>query len=208
MRKKATSIMKDRRTPFFLLISLCAVACVIFQPYFTARKQVAIIEKPDKPLASTPRTCDVNSHTPRRIVSDKINVDANIIPVTTDQKGNMAVPEKPDEVAWYSLGAAPGDKGNAVLAGHLDDVRGQPAIFYHLHDIAAGDEITIYDSCDRPQKFKVIDTQIYTVDRAPFEQIFGKSDGKNLNLITCEGDWDKQSQNYNQRLVVYTQMVE
>ncbi len=52
----------------------------------------------------------------------------------------MGVPDNGHDVAWFKLGARPGEEGNAVIAGHVDDQKG-PAIFYHLDKLTKGDEI-------------------------------------------------------------------
>lgn len=40
------------------------------------------------------------------------------------------------------------------------------------------------------------------------EEVFAKTDGKYLNLITCEGVFDRASRNYSDRLVVFTELQE
>lgn len=47
-----------------------------------------------------------------------------------DAKGNMDIPKRDENVAWYQIGYYPGSKGNAVIAGHYDTATGSPAVFY------------------------------------------------------------------------------
>src|SRR5476649_486493 len=58
----------------------------------------------------------------------RFNIIANIESVAMDKEGRMDVPKKAEDVAWYNLGYTPGEKGNAVLDGHLDKSSGAPAV--------------------------------------------------------------------------------
>ncbi|MGM0866326.1 MAG: class F sortase [Bacillota bacterium] len=48
----------------------------------------------------------------------------------------------------------------------------------------------------------------YQKDDAPLRTIFGPSEKRMLNLITCKGYFDREIHNYIERLVVYTELVE
>ena len=69
---------------------------------------------------------------PQTLHIPKINVAAAIEQVGLDTQGRMDVPEDADNVAWYKLGYKPGQKGNAVLAGHYDKETGEPAVFWDI----------------------------------------------------------------------------
>lgn len=47
----------------------------------------------------------------------------------------------------------------------------------------------------------------YAYDRAPLDRIFGSAEKVNLTLITCAGRFDRRTQNYDQRLVVYATLA-
>lgn len=56
--------------------------------------------------------------------------------------------------------------------------------------------------------FIIFESREYNPE-ADAPEVFGLSDGKSrLNLITCEGTWDEESQNYSKRLVVFAEKVE
>ncbi len=87
---------------------------------------------------------------PARLQIPAIHVDAPIIFVGKTASGAMNAPvshaiNSPywSSVFWYDLGAAPGQAGNAVIAGHVDRVGGDPAIFWFLKDLVAGDTLSI-----------------------------------------------------------------
>ena len=55
----------------------------------------------------------------------------------------------------------------------------------------------------------VTDKKIYEDAQAPLEKIFDQTgSASRLNLVTCDGVWDKNTHNYNKRLVVYSERVD
>src|SRR5437868_6418329 len=78
--------------------------------------------------------------TPKRLIITKIGVNAPVELVGLDKQGRMDVPKDANDAGWYDLGVKPGQKGNAVMDGHLDKVNGAPAIFWNLKKLAPGDQ--------------------------------------------------------------------
>jgi LPXTG-site transpeptidase (sortase) family protein len=158
--------------------------------------------------AGTPATGALTqSAQPTRLLIPALGIDAAVEPVGQDNNNWMAAPSSDAAVAWYNLGPIPGATGNAVIAGHRDDVHGQPAIFWHLDELEAGDEITVEFGDKSQIRFAVMTVESYTADAAPMERIFGVDFERDLNLITCDGVWNAQSKLYDQRLVVYARRV-
>ncbi len=143
---------------------------------------------------------------PSRIVIPKINVDANIESVGLDNKNAMDVPKKVEDTAWYNLGKKPGEVGNAVIDGHYDTQTGAPAVFYYLSKLSKGDEIIIYAKDGSKKIFKVTEGKFYPYNTFPIQYVFGPTNRKRLELITCGGVWDKTSRNYSERFVVSSEM--
>lgn len=144
---------------------------------------------------------------PVELSIDKLGVTAPFEWVGKTPEGNMAAPEGWNNVAWYELGPTPGAQGNSVIAGHYDAPGGAPAIFYRLRELVPGDRMTIRTEHDQELVFEVTDVQAVHVSEAPLDRIFGDTDRHNMNLITCEGVWDSSAGTYDQRLIVYTQLV-
>lgn len=169
----------------------------------------ALAPSAGSPVASQPpsRSAPSAPAAPARVRIPRIQVDAAVESVGQTATGNMDVPQLVQNVAWYRLGARPGETGNAVLSGHLDDYKGDPAVFWRLNELRVGDEISVIDEAGQEWLFQVVKVASYPFDRAPLVEIFGPSQTSNLNLITCEGSWNASVRNYDQRLVVYTQLV-
>lgn len=144
--------------------------------------------------------------TPTRLEIPKLKISAPILPVGVTAANDMDVPNSASETGWYKFGAIPGHPGNAVLAGHLG-LKDDPAVFWHLDKLAAGDTLSVYDAKHRHVRFKVTGKEYYTPETAPRERIFGATKDVNLNLITCNGTYIQTRDDYTKRLVVYTQAL-
>lgn len=169
------------------------------------------IERPPAPFPE-PTIIDRQGTTsvlasPSRLVIPKIGVDASIQHVGIGESGNMAVPTNYEDVGWYRLGFAPGERGSAVIAGHLDNGYGLPAVFKHLDMLAPGDTIVVYDASGAAARFEVEQLTTYDAKDAPVADVFAADDGVRLNLITCDGTWNPLEETYSKRLVVFAKAV-
>lgn len=170
------------------------------------------------PLPSATATAPYSTATPDafeaagaivRLEIPAIGVDASVEKVGRLPSGQMDVPKVPEDVAWFTESALPGQPSGrpSIIAGHLDSPAG-PAVFYRLRHLVPGDELAVtYENGDR-YVFAVQDKERYLYDSAPVDKIFGSNPNRMLNLITCDGAWDGGAANYEQRLVIYTKMVE
>ncbi|SDJ16462.1 class F sortase [Salimicrobium halophilum] len=143
--------------------------------------------------------------TPSILSIPAINVEADIEHVGVDEQGRMGVPDGMENVAWFEPGTKPGAAGNSVIAGHVDDTV-NPAVFYDLHKLEAGDEIHVQDKEGKTLTFEVIGKEVYNRKNSPVKDIFGYSHRSALNLITCEGDFNESINGREDRLVVYTEL--
>jgi len=140
---------------------------------------------------------------PTRIMIPSIAVDALIEQVALKKDGSMDVPEHPLDAAWYALGPRPGEAGSAAIDGHVDWLHGATGVFADLHKVKPGDTITVRDEKGVDIPFVVRATRTYDA-AADARDVFISSDGKaHLNIITCDGKWDKSAGQYTKRLVVF-----
>ena len=156
--------------------------------------------------------------TPMRLLIPAISINAVVeevgILTKGDFAGDLATPmETPTRsqwtnVGWYAAGPRPGERGSAVIDGHLDDNYGQPAVFWNLRKLHAGDEVQVVMSNGKKLTFRVSRIESYPPQAAPLQDIFGNNGGIYLNLITCAGDWIRSEGQTTLRLVVYTTLVE
>ena len=144
---------------------------------------------------------------PVRLIISKIGVNAIIQDVGINASGRMAVPSNYKDVGWYKYGVKPGDVGNAVIDGHLDNSLGMKAVFWDLDKLKEGDEIKVFNAENQELTFKVVFVESYDYKSAPLQEIFGFTDKNMLNLITCDGTWIRGEKNYSKRLVVFSELV-
>jgi hypothetical protein len=140
-----------------------------------------------------------------RLLIPAIGVDAPIEKVGVDAEGRMATPSRPDHVAWFAPGAAPGDAGNAVIDGHLDWTNG-PAVFWHLDQLHPGDEVVVVRADGSRLRFLVGRSAQYPFDAAP-PGLFTHVGPPGVALVTCSGDWDRARSTYLTRLVVFATLA-
>jgi sortase (surface protein transpeptidase) len=147
--------------------------------------------------------------TPARLIIPSIQVDAMVEAVGVLANGNLDTPERNPwtDVGWYDAGPAPGQRGSAVIDGHLDRPGGFPAVFWNLRNIRAGDRITVVMASGKKLLFHVTRFALYPPTEAPLQAIFGDGSGDYLNLITCAGDWIPGQHQTTLRMVVYSSEI-
>ncbi|HET7628490.1 MAG TPA: class F sortase [Bacillales bacterium] len=111
----------------------------------------------------------------------------------------MGTPKKWENVAWYKLGAKPGEKGSAVFAGHVDSKSG-PAVFFNLKDLKKGD--LVKNEKGVTLIFQVYDKHAYPRNDAPLQRIFGYTSVQVIRLITCTGNFNYEAHTHKKRLTV------
>src|SRR3989338_4583482 len=145
---------------------------------------------------------------PKELSIPSIGVKALIQTVGIDQNGRMGLPTNFVDVAWYKYGPEPGERGSAVIAGHLDTTVDDKAVFAKLSNLKNGDNVYITDKTGQKINFRVISQEVYDDTKSPLDRIFDQDiRTARLNLVTCDCVWNPKTKNYSERLVVYTERV-
>lgn len=174
----------------------------IFQIYITANDGIASVTEVTQneiPLTALPLRLQIPS----------IEVDAHvqIVGLAEDSLVEMGVPDNFTDVGWYEYGPRPGMSGSAVITGHLNGKNVPEAVFYNLGSVKIGDEVLVTAEDGAVLTFMVVDVRVYDHD-ADTKEVFISDDGKvRLNLITCAGDWLSQAELYDERTVIFTELV-
>jgi hypothetical protein len=152
---------------------------------------------------------------PAQLRIPALSVNASVLNVGQTAQGLMDAPVSQavnspywTHVFWYAPGAAPGQTGNAVIAGHVDRVGGDPAVFWFLRNLVAGDDIYVITVQGQKLHFVVDRAVSYPATASStgvINAVFGPSTGHHLNLITCNGIWTGHG--YDQRLVIFSTQV-
>jgi sortase A len=138
------------------------------------------------------------------IPSIKVNAVVEQVGLTSSKA--VEVPKGHGQVAWYKIGARPGNEGTAVIDGHFARKTSGWAVFNDLYKLRQGDIVSIKDSKGKVIRFVVQSRHIYDVDARPSEVYFSTS-GAHLNLVTCAGVWINALNGFDKRLVVFTDLV-
>lgn len=177
------------RRPGALLISALA-ALLLYPSAFAA---------PPKPIHAPPGW-------PQIVVVPRLSVSAKIEPVAMTKPADSEAPHRMDEVAWYSRGHRPGDRGRAEIFGHLDSTC-CPAIFYHLRSMQRGDLVQVRYKTGKPLTFRVRWQATYLRTRLPLSFMYGPTTDHGLMLVTCAGLFHRDGTGYDHRLMVYATLV-
>lgn len=146
---------------------------------------------------------------PVRLIIPVISINAPVERVGIQSNSDLATPtQNPwDDVGWYNQGPYPGERGSAVIDGHLDRPGAYPAVFWRLRELHVGDNVLVMNTAGKTLRFQVTRIAFYPPQEAPIQDIFGNWGGTYLNLITCAGDWIPSQHQTNLRLVVYTSLA-
>jgi len=145
---------------------------------------------------------------PVRIRIPKISVDARFeSPLGLGSNGEIEVPEAFDTVGWYKYGPTPGERGPAVVVGHVDSLHG-PEVFYRLRTLSRGDRVEIDREDGSVVVFEVTRIMQTEQDSFPTEEVYGDIDHAGLRLVTCSGSFDRGTFRYSHNLIVFARLVE
>jgi LPXTG-site transpeptidase (sortase) family protein len=143
---------------------------------------------------------------PNKLIIPDLKINASVRAMGLDE-GRMAVPNNYTEVGWYKLGSKPGEQGSAVMGAHVDNGGKINGVFKNLKKLAVGDDIYVTDANNNALHFKVTARKIFPYQTKITDEVFMRNDKPRLNLITCYGTWLPKQNTYNQRLVVFAELV-
>ncbi len=171
--------------------------------------QQAITDSTADPDESKP-DCDnykTEASKPRKIMLPSINVDGCIMQVDIDQYGAVAVPNNIHLAGWYTNSPLPGEKGVSIIDGHASG-KYNPGIFKKIEELKKGDNFTIEFGDKATKTFEVVDVQKLSVEQTTkkmYENIPGVEN--QLNLITCGGNFDSKTNQYDKRVLIISKLL-
>ncbi len=130
-----------------------------------------------------------------------LGVDSTLVDLDVGADGVLQPPADPDVAGWYRRGAAPGEQGPAVIAGHVDSQEG-PAVFSRLDRLAPGDPVEVARSDGKAFDYRVVSVESHAKAAFPTALVYGPAPGPVLRLVTCGGVFDPRSRHYRDNVVV------
>ncbi|MEI5103053.1 class F sortase [Streptomyces sp. PmtG] len=143
-----------------------------------------------------------------RVRVKALRVDAPVMPVGLDAEGwvDAPPPEDPNLAGWFTGAVSPGEKGTAVVVGHVDNQRG-PAVFYGLGSLKKGNRVEILRSDRRTAVFEIYGIEVFAKNDFPGDRVYGDTGVPELRVITCGGGFSKQN-GYDGNVVVFARLVQ
>ncbi|HUK69147.1 MAG TPA: class F sortase [Streptosporangiaceae bacterium] len=138
-----------------------------------------------------------------------IGVHARVIALGQNADGSVQVPalSTPLLSGWFDQGPAPGQRGPAVLLGHVDSAWTGPAVFYRLGDLRPGESVSVTRADHSVAVFRIYSVALYPKDAFPSRRVYGHTDHPELRLITCGGPFDESARSYLDNTVVFARLT-
>jgi hypothetical protein len=168
-------------------------------------------EPPAEPFRPLPpgqrhrRSFPMWTSAPIRVVIPAIGVDSGLIRLGLKSNGSLQVPPNGFPAGWFTGGPTPGEKGPAVIAGHVR-WSGRAGVFAKLGGLQPGDKITVTRQDRSAAVFRVIRVKQYPKSTFPSAAVYGDLDHAGLRLITC-GGLDYISGKFEANLVVFADLI-
>jgi hypothetical protein len=144
---------------------------------------------------------------PDRIRIPAIHVNAPLMGLGLTKTGSLDVPpaDRKNLAGWYEAGTTPGEKGTAIVAGHVDNADG-PAVFYKLGALRKGSTVEVDRRDGRVAVFTVDAVEVYPAKDFPDEKVYGPAGRPELRVITCGGGYSR-STGYRGNVVVFAHLT-
>ena len=163
-----------------------------------------------KPSENDTASYTVAADLPRYIDIPRLVVHARVLQTDVKSDGSLGTPSNIYDAAWFSQSAKPGSAGGASLIdGHVSGPT-QKGVFYGLEKLSAGDIVMIEKGNGeklyyKVSKIEVVDTAKVDMSKMLLPVTAGKA---GLNLISCTGKFNSQTQQFDQRALVYAEQVQ
>ena len=143
---------------------------------------------------------------PVAVALPRLGVRSALDPLDLQPDGQLQAPPRWDVAGWYIRGPRPGERGPAVVAGHVDGPDG-PAGFWRLQELRPGDRVEVSRADGSTAVFAVTRSLVVPKDDFPTAEVYGPTPHAELRLITCDGAFDRGSGHYLDNLVVFATQV-
>ena len=92
-----------------------------------------------------------------------------------------------------------------MVTAHVD-WRHNKGAFHDLGRLKPGDDVTIDRADGVAVTFRVSRVAEYLKTRFPTEDVYGSTDGAELRMITCGGEFDDRTHSCDHNIVVYARL--
>ncbi|MEV1021128.1 class F sortase [Streptomyces sp. NPDC050264] len=205
MSSPAPPAASTPRRPSWPLLAVILLAGVLLVHHGVSRADGP--PQPDPGSAKlgtrTPPADPLPASAPVRVRIPQIGVDAPLTRVGRDKEGWLEAPppEDADLAGWFTGAVSPGERGTAVIDGHVDNAAG-PAVFYGLGSLKKGQHIEIDRADGRTAVFEIHGIDVVDKTDFPDRRVYGGTGLPELRVITCGGSYNKRT-GYAGNVVLY-----
>ncbi len=159
-------------------------------------------------LATGPVPDPLPPSAPVRVRVPAVRIDAPVTDVGLDADGWIEAPPPEDDrlAGWFTGAVTPGERGTAVVVGHVDTPSGR-AVFYDLGALGKGHRVEMTRRDGRTAVFAVYGVEVVPKEGFPAERVYGDAGVPELRLITCGGTFTEEN-GYAGNVVVSARLVE
>lgn len=150
----------------------------------------------------------VPADAPRYIDIPRLGVHARVLSVGLARDGSIATPGNVHDAAWYTGSVKPGQQGTALIDGHVSSWTSH-GVFYNLTALSAGDVFSIERGDGSVIQYRVVKTAVYDAALVDMSAVLSsiEPDMSALNLISCTGDVIDGTNDFSERVVVFSVQI-
>ncbi len=150
----------------------------------------------------------VDPTAPRYVSIPSQKVFARVQRQGLDKTGALKAPGNVFNAGWYENSSKPGEAGATLLDGHVAGPT-KRGVFYAIKNLKAGDLIGIERGDGKKFNYKVVKTVISNAAATDMTSALlpVTAGTAGLNLMTCTGQYDHKTGEYDQRVIVFAQQV-
>lgn len=175
----------------------------------STEREESTASSPDAPGGPPEGPAALPASEPVSISIPGINVASVVNPIGLADDGALDVPtgDQYDEAAWFTGSPTPGEIGPAVVEGHVTSSGSTPSVFFELAALTAGDRVSVDRADGSVATFEVYRVQSYAKNDFPTGVVYGNTEGPELRLITCGGEYDPDGRRHLDNTVVYARLI-
>ena len=162
---------------------------------------------PDVRLVAPPTADPMPASLPVELSIPVLSIRTEVVRLGLEADGEMEIPPGAAMAGWYEHGPTPGEIGPSVLAAHVD-WSDQPGVFRNIDELETGDEVAVTREDGSVATFRVELVVNYAKSTFPSDAVYGDLDHAGLRLITCGGNFDEETGDYADNVVVYARLTD
>ena len=146
---------------------------------------------------------------PVSVSAPEIGLDSELLHLGLRDDGALEVPsgDPGTPAAWYIHSPTPGERGPAVMLGHVSAYGNNDGVFRRLSELEPGGVVSVEREDGTTAVFEVDRVEEYGKDDFPTDEVYGNTERPELRMITCDG-YNPWTRTFEDNRVVYAHLVE